>query len=226
MHHLMVIDGDEPARARTAAQLLAYGHEVRSVGSGDAALREAGRMELDLVLLDAGAEGPELCGRLRALQPSCVLVLVGSRHGGEDVVAGLKAGADDYLVAPVPAPELVARVQAHLRRGPGRPRTPVQSVGSLRIDLTAHRCLLGDHEVRLRPKEFDLLARLAAEPGRAVRRETLMTDVWQENWFGSTRTLDVHVGWIRRRLRDTAARAAVTPVRITTVRGHGFRLEA
>jgi DNA-binding response OmpR family regulator len=80
--------------------------------------------------------------------------------------------------------------------------------------------------VPLRPKEFDLLARLASEPGRAVRRETLMSEVWQQEWFGSTRTLDVHVGAIRRRLREAAGRAAVPPVRITTVRGLGFRLES
>ncbi|HEV7657434.1 MAG TPA: response regulator transcription factor [Mycobacteriales bacterium] len=216
----MVVEADPNAGVLLESALVAPDRDVLLVPTAAAALRAAARTPYDLILL--GAPGPQVCSRLRMSQPGAVLVVLSA---GGDVIAALAAGADDYLTAPLRAAELAARIDAHLRRGRA-PSTPaVGSVGPLTVDVTAHRCLLGGQEVRLRPKEFDLLARLAAEPGTAVRRETLMADVWQENWFGSTRTLDVHVGWIRRRLREAAGRASVPPVRITTVRGHGFRLE-
>jgi DNA-binding response OmpR family regulator len=156
-----------------------------------------------------------------------VIVMLTARKDEMDVVVGLEA-ADDYLTKPFRLAELRARVHAHLRRGPtgARSTRPVEAVGGLTVDTAARRCRLGGVEVPLRAKEFDLLARLAADPGVALSRETLMSDVWDEHWSGSTKTLDVHVAALRRRLDGTAAAPGTTPVRITTLRGHGYRLDA
>jgi DNA-binding response OmpR family regulator len=123
---------------------------------------------------------------------------------------------------------LLARLRAHLRRGPAARRSSdeeVQDVGALRVDPASRRCTLGRAEVELRTREFDLLARLSVSAGEAVRRETLMSDVWDEHWFGSTKTLDVHIAALRRRLAETAAAAGVPAPVLTTLRGHGYRLE-
>jgi DNA-binding response OmpR family regulator len=138
---------------------------------------------------------------------------------------GLEAGADDYLVKPVRLTELHARIRAHLRRGGATSAEPtVRVVGDLVVDVPRHRVTLAGRELHLRPKEFDLLTRLAAQPEVAHSREQLMSDVWDENWFGSTKTLDVHVAALRRKIQESAGAADRTP-QIVTVRGHGYRLE-
>jgi DNA-binding response OmpR family regulator len=227
---LLVVEDDETIGSLLESGLAAHSHTVTWVRSGRRALREATLAEFDLVLLDLGLpdlDGVEVCRQLRVRQPGCVLVMLTARKDEMDVVVGLEAGADDYLTKPFRFAELRARVHAHLRRGPTRSERdgPVRTVGNLAVDTAARRCLLGGREVSLRAKEFDLLARLAAEPGAAVSRETLMSDVWDEHWSGSTKTLDVHVAALRRRLDETAADSGAEPVRITTLRGHGYRLE-
>jgi DNA-binding response OmpR family regulator len=138
-----------------------------------------------------------------------------------DRVVGLELGADDYVVKPFSVTEVIARIRAVLRR----PRAAqsadgMLTAGDLRIDLSARRVWRADQEVELTRKEFDLLARLARDAGRVVTREALMSDVWDMNWFGSTKTLDVHIAWLRRKLGEDPAQ----PSYIHTVRGVGFRL--
>jgi DNA-binding response OmpR family regulator len=166
----------------------------------------------------------ELCRRIRAAQPGTVIVMLTARADEMDVVVGLEAGADDYLTKPFRFGELLARVRAHLRRSATLPRADaVLTIGALVVDVAARRVTLGGAEVQLRTKEFDLLARLAIDAGTAVSRETLMADVWDAHWFGSTKTLDVHVAAVRRRL--AAMGEELPPPPITTLRGHGYRLE-
>ena len=124
--------------------------------------------------------------------PGAVIVVLTARVAEVDVVVALDAGADDYLTKPFRLTELLARLRAHLRRGTPVGAAPAR-VGRLVLDSAARRCLVDGAEVPLRPKEYDLLARLLADAGKAVSRETLMADVWDENWFGSTKTLDMHV---------------------------------
>ena len=141
-----------------------------------------------------------------------------------DRVVGLELGADDYVVKPFSAAEVAARIRAVLRRAaPDRAAQHERvAIGELAIDPATRSATLRGTELGLTRKEFDLLARLARDPGTVVSREDLMADVWDENWFGSTKTLDVHIGFLRRKLGDDAA----APRYLRTVRGVGFQLAA
>jgi DNA-binding response OmpR family regulator len=229
---LLLVEDDEAIGRRVDAALRANGHNVVWQRTGGSALIEATRTSFDLVLLDLGLpdrDGVEVCRDLRVRQPGCVLVMLTARREEMDVVVGLEAGADDYITKPFGMTELIARIRAHLRRlsADGSAPSEVFSDGDLVLDPHARRCSVGGAEVELRAKEFDLLARLARSAGHAVSREVLMADVWDENWFGSTKTLDVHIAAVRRRL-DAAAGRTDPPARvpgITTLRGHGYRLD-
>ena len=224
MPRLLVIEDDDGIGELLRDGLERHGFDVHRARTGRDGLRAAEADAVDLVLLDLGLpdlDGLEVCRQLRAIRPAAVIVILTARSREMDVVVGLEVGADDYLTKPVQLAELVARVRAHLRRAEPVGTAGARSVGSLVLDAASRRVTVGGQEVALRRKEFDLLARLVAEPGTAVSRETLMADVWDEHWFGSTKTLDVHVAALRRRL---AAAPGATP-RIVTVRGHGYRLE-
>lgn len=179
----------------------------------------------DVVLLDVGlpdGDGRDLCRRFRAESAEVVILMITARGTEVDRIVGLELGADDYIVKPFSVGEVVARIRAVLRRSQaGVPASEAEeiTIGGLRIDLSAHRVWLDGVELELRRKEYELLVRLASEPGRAVSRDALMRDVWDINWFGSTKTLDVHVGWLRRKLGETAS----DPRFVFTVRGVGFR---
>ena len=183
----------------------------------------------DLVLLDLGLpdlDGVAVCRELRKAQFNAVIVILTARDEEMDVIIGLEAGADDYLTKPIRLAELHARIRAHLRRvdSAGRPEPSGRAaLGDVVIDTASRRVTLAGTELPLRAKEYELLARLAAQPGVAVSRDTLMADVWEENWFGSTKTLDVHVAALRRQLGQ-GTDGAVVP-KIVTLRGHGYRLD-
>jgi two-component system response regulator RegX3 len=200
-------DGFRAEVAHTVADGLAKGKTVRP----------------DLVLLDIGlpdGSGLDVCRELRA--SSAVPIIILSARGEEaDRVVGLELGADDYVVKPFSAREVIARIRAVLRRA-GAPQAsadgPIE-IGGVRLDPARRAVTVDGEPVELARKEFDLLALLMREAGAVVQRERLIDEVWDVNWFGSTKTLDVHVGALRKKLGDDAAAARY----IHTVRGVGFR---
>jgi DNA-binding response OmpR family regulator len=176
----------------------------------------------DLVLLDLGlpdGDGVDVCRALLVDQPALPIIILTARDTEIDVVIGLDSGAVDYVTKPFRLAELSARVRTHLRRLAHNDGRIV--IGQLVVDRLARRAAIDGIDVELRAKEFDLLACLAAVAGTALRREQLMTDIWDEHWFGSTKTLDVTVSSLRRKL-DAAKLDAVS---ITTLRGVGYRLD-
>lgn len=181
----------------------------------------------DLVLLDLNlpdGDGLELCRQVHQLDPGLPIVMLTARGSETDVVLGLDAGAVDYLVKPFRLAELLARLRAHLRglvRGEAATESELLEVGDVWVDTAARRAFVGGGEVALRPKEFDLLVLLLRHAGRAVTRAVAMTEVWDEHWHGSSKTLDVHVAALRQRLGE----ADVATSRITTLRGVGYRFE-
>ena len=225
---VLLVEDDTSIGEVLTSSLRSHAYDVCWERTAAGALARAAAGAVDLVLLDLGLpdlDGVEVCRQLRRTHPGCVLVMLTARSAEMDVVVGLEAGADDYLVKPVRLAELHARLRAHLRRGGSGTAGPaVRTVGDLVVDVVRHRVTVAGGELHLRPKEFDLLARLAAQPEVAHSREQLMADVWDENWFGSTKTLDVHVAALRRKLQDGAPPGHRVP-RIVTVRGHGYRLE-
>jgi DNA-binding response OmpR family regulator len=227
MTRVLVVEDDETIGSVLHSSLAGQGHEVVWQRTGQGALDEVNRTAFALVLLDLGLpdiDGLRVCRSIRAAQPFTVLVMLTARTEEMDVVLGLEAGADDYLTKPVRLGELLARVRAHLRRaGPPAEGAAPQTMGDLVIDTASRRVTVSGRELTLRTKEFDLLARLAATPGVAVSRGTLMSEVWDEHWHGPTKTLDVHIAALRRRL-ETAGQWGALP-RIVTLRGHGYRLD-
>ena len=209
--------GYDTAWCRTATEGEGAFARARSTGPG-----------YDLVLLDLGlpdGDGLDVCRNISRADPFVPIVMLTARDEELDLVVGLDAGAVDYVTKPFSLAPLLARLRAHLRRIELTP-TPadggdIVTAGDVRIECRARRVSVRGREVSLRAKEFDLLARLAMEPGAVVARETLMCDVWDEHWFGSTKTLDFHIAALRSKLDgDTGA-----PSLISTIRGVGFRLE-
>ncbi len=214
----VLIVEDEDAIAEPLAEgLRREGFEVERAATGAEALAAP---PVDLVLLDLrlpDVDGLDVCRRLR--ERSDVPVIVVTARGEEaDRVVGLELGADDYVVKPFGLRELIARIRAVMRRAQGERDDRVVRVGELEVDSRTRRARLAGREIGLTPKEFDLLAALARDPGAAVSRRRLLEEVWETGWYGSTKTIDVHVAALRRKLGD--------PAWVETVRGVGFRLRA
>jgi two-component system, OmpR family, response regulator RegX3 len=215
---VLVVEDEDAIAEPLAEGLRREGFEVERVATGGEALEAP---EPDVVLLDLrlpDLDGFEVCRQLRAR--SDVPIIVVSARGEEvDRVVGLELGADDYVVKPFGLRELIARIRAVSRRSRSRgDAASVIAVGALRIDPRSRRVSLDGSEVQLTAKEFDLLALLARDPGVVVDRERILRDVWHTTWYGSSKTIDVHVAALRKKLGD--------PAWIETVRGVGLRLRA
>ncbi len=220
---VLLVEDEESISEPFARALARAGFRTEVARTGGEAIELASALGPDVVLLDLALpdqDGRDVCRALR--QHSDVPIIMVTASGTlTDRVVGLELGADDYVVKPFSVAEVVARIRAVLRRGRSDSPDSIElTIGELRIDLPARRVWRAGEEVELTRKEFDLLARLARDAGRVVTREALMSDVWDMNWFGSTKTLDVHIAWLRRKLGDDPAR----PTYIHTVRGVGFRL--
>jgi DNA-binding response OmpR family regulator len=233
-HQLLVVEDDDGIAVPLVRTLDREGYDVERVATGQAGLDRAARGGIDLVVLDLGlpdVDGLDVCRQLRSAGYDGGILVLTARGSEIDRVVGLDVGADDYLGKPFALAELLARTRALLRRsqrapvasgeGAGAAGTTSPPAGGLRVDRQGRRVWVDDREVTLTSKEFDLLALLDSERGTVLKRERLMDEVWDENWFGSTKTLDVTMGRLRQKLQESEA-----PVEIVTVRGVGFRLEA
>ena len=215
---ILIVEDEDAIAAPLAEGLAREGFEVERVATGAAALEAS---EPDLVLLDLrlpDMDGLDVCRELR-LRSDVPIIVVTARGEEVDRVVGLEVGADDYVVKPFGLRELIARIRAVSRRA--RPREAGDGdgtlrVGELEIDPRAHRATLAGADLALTAKEFALLAVLAREPGAVVSRERILAEVWNTTWYGSAKTIDVHVASLRRKLGD--------PGWIETVRGIGLRL--
>ncbi|MFC5909424.1 response regulator transcription factor [Streptacidiphilus monticola] len=222
MTRVLLAEDDTAISEPLARALRREGYEVEVREDGPSALETASAAGgVDLVVLDLGLpgmDGLEVCRRLRAEGHSFPVLVLTARADEVDTVVGLDAGADDYVTKPFRLAELLARVRALLRRGTADLSTGAHGV---KIDVDSHRAWLGDEEMQLSAKEFELLRVLVRDAGRVVTREQIMREVWDTTWWTSTKTLDMHISWLRKKLGDDAA----NPRYITTVRGVGFRFE-
>jgi DNA-binding response OmpR family regulator len=192
------------------------GHQVVVVTDGPSALSRAGEGECDLLVLDLGLpemDGLDVCRRLRRVRPDVPVLMLTARTDEVDFVVGLDAGADDYVAKPFRLAELLARVRALLRRS--APDT--LETGSVVMDLAARRVLIDGVEVGLANKEFELLRVLMARSGQVISREEILREVWHDPELKTSKTLDMHMSWLRRKIGSG---------RIATVRGVGFRFDA
>jgi len=215
---------DDPAIAEPLARALTReGYTVRSHGTGQAALDDLA--DVGLVVLDLGLpdmDGLDVARKIRSQGMNVPILILTARADEVDLVVGLDAGADDYVTKPFRLAELLARVRALLRRVGGDLTDEDELVAQdVRVDVGAHRAFQAKRELQLTAKEFELLRVLLRDAGSVVGRETLMREVWGSDPAGSTKTLDMHVSWLRRKLGDDAN----DPHYITTVRGMGFRFE-
>jgi DNA-binding response OmpR family regulator len=218
---ILLVEDDDAIASGLVRVLESQGLPVRRLARG-AGATAAADASVEVVILDLGLpdiDGIEVCRRLRRARPELSILILSARDQELDIVAGLDAGADDYLVKPFRLSELLARVRAHLRRvAEQKPATvdePLRA-GPVRVDVAARRAWSDEIELALRPKEFDLLALLVGDAGRVVTRERIMREVWNTNWLGSTKTLDTHILSLRGKLAGDA---------ITTLRGIGYRFE-
>jgi two-component system, OmpR family, response regulator RegX3 len=221
---ILLVEDEESITTPLVEALRREGFDTAVSGTAGESLALADRVKPDLVLLDVmlpDGSGFEVCRELRARSRVPIIMLT-ARGEEADRVAGLELGADDYVVKPFSARELVARVRAVLRRAAEATERRVEGaaeIGDVRIDLRRRSVSFRGEELELSRKEFDLLRLLIENAGSVVTRERLIDEVWDTNWFGSTKTLDVHVSGLRKKLDDDPG----SPRYIHTVRGVGFR---
>ena len=224
-HDVLVVEDEEDIAVPLMRTLEREGYAVSRVAAGAEAVDFAVEETPAVVILDLGLpdmDGVDVCRQMRAGGYQGGIIMVTARAGELDRVVGLDVGADDYLAKPFGLAELLARVRALLRRSAllVPDDSTVTTASGLKIDAASRRVHLGDREVALTAKEFDVLAVLAAQHDKVVPRETLMNQVWDQNWYGSTKTLDVTIGRLRSKLE-----AAEAGERVVAIRGVGFRLE-
>jgi DNA-binding response OmpR family regulator len=221
---LLVVEDDRTLRQALAFNLTREGYEVTTAADGEAGLEAARNEGLDLVVLDVmlpGMSGVEVLRRLRADGVATPVIILSAKGEEMDRVVGLKVGADDYVAKPFSRPELLARIEAVLRRqrreGDGPERNEALEFGPVHIDVARREVSLDGEPLHLTTKEFDLLAHMAASPGRIFTRDQLLARIWGYDYVGDARTVDVHVSWLRGKMRGSAGHNW-----FRTVRGVGY----
>lgn len=231
---ILVVDDEISLQETLAYNLKKQGYDVETTGNGTEALDIAREIKPDLIILDVmlpGLDGFEVCRILRREMTTPVLMLT-ARDDEIDRVVGLEVGADDYLAKPFSMRELIARVKAMLRRvrlvreevaqiEAARPEAEIMEFGNLRIDLTRREITVDDAVVAFKPKEYELVTFFGQHKGKVLTREYILERVWGWDFIGDSRTVDVHVRWLREKIEVEPA----NPQRIVTVRGAGYRFE-
>jgi two-component system response regulator RegX3 len=221
---VLVVEDESAISEPLSGHLAREGFEpdvAASLGEARDALQ---RNPPDLILLDVmlpDGDGRDLCREIRK-ESDVPIIMLTARGEEVDRIVGLELGADDYVVKPFSAGELVARIRAIMRRGRGTARRGPITIGAIALDPASRTVTKGGAPIELAAKEFDLLHLLMASAGTVLQRELIMDEVWDPHWFGPTKTLDVHVSWLRKKLEDDPA----SPRYITTIRGVGFRFAA
>lgn len=217
----VLVAEDDPGISEPLVRALGReGYEVTHVTDGPTALDLALSGRTDLLVRDLGLpgmDGLDVCRALRGQGSTLPVLVLTARTGEADLVVGLDAGADDYVGKPFRLSELLARVRAQLRRASG-PEHELVTAGAIVVDASSRRVAVDGEEVALTPKEYDLLLALMRRAGVVVPRDELMREVWQTEWYGATKTIDMHISTLRRKLGDAGSC-------ISTVRGVGFRLD-
>ncbi len=233
---ILVVDDEISLQETVAYNLKKQGYDVQTTGNGTEALDLARELKPDLIILDVmlpGLDGFEICRILRKEMTTPVLMLT-ARDDEIDRVVGLEVGADDYMAKPFSMRELIARVKAMLRRvrlireevntgegAEGKPKQEIMEFDNLKIDMTRREITVNDEVVAFKPKEYELLTFLAQHQGQVLSREFILERVWGWDFIGDSRTVDVHVRWLREKIEADPA----NPRRIITVRGAGYRFE-
>jgi two-component system response regulator RegX3 len=221
---ILVVEDEEAISEPLVESLRRDGFEAEVAGTVESAREALQGRPPDLVLLDVmlpDGDGRDLAREIR--RDSDVPIIMLTARGEEiDRVLGLELGADDYVVKPFSSRELTARIRAIMRRGATQRRSTPIEIGDIRLDQASRTVTRGGRPVELAAKEFDLLNLLMSNAGQVIRREQIMDEVWDPHWFGPTKTLDVHISWLRKKLENDPSK----PRYITTIRGVGFRFLA
>ncbi|WP_349902290.1 response regulator transcription factor [Parafrigoribacterium humi] len=226
MTRVLIVEDEKSLSEPLAFLLEREGYEVKVAKDGPSALRAFERHGTDLVLLDLmlpGIPGTEVCREIRA-QSQVPIIMLTAKDSEVDIVVGLELGADDYVTKPYSTRELLARMRAVLRRRvePDDDGSPVITAGQVRMDLERHTVSVRGEEISMPLKEYELLEFLVRNAGRVLTRGQLIDRVWGADYFGDTKTLDVHIKRIRSRIEEQPSE----PVMLVTVRGLGYRFEA
>jgi DNA-binding response OmpR family regulator len=220
---ILIVEDDQTLQETLAYNLSKEGYEVSALGDGTQALSLAREMTFDLIILDVmlpELDGLSVCRILRR-ETDTPIILLTARSGEMDKIIGLDSGADDYVTKPFSLGEFLARVRVALRRRKSQVSTNNLSINDLKVDLIGRKVLKDEEMINLSHKEFDLLVELMRNAGAVLSRDLLLTKVWGYEYAGGTRTVDVHVRWLREKIEDDASQ----PQRILTIRGIGYRFE-
>jgi DNA-binding response OmpR family regulator len=222
---ILLVEDDERISEPLLRVLASEGFDVIHASTGTEGLEAVASGRPSLILLDLtlpDIDGLDVCRKVREERPELPVIMLTARADEMDVIVGLGAGADDYVPKPFRLAELVARIRARLRIAEAAHQMPRElSGGPLRVNTESRRAYLHGEELELTSKEFDLLALVMSKPDATFTREQIMSSVWDENYWGSTRTLDTHISTLRRKIGDNSD----PPTLIVTVRGVGFRFE-